>query len=207
MPRAYFCTMSCVLNIFVHLFSLREIFPWPFREKDFDINLSRPRPTYLDLQTVKSIHPAGDIKELEIRQSQEADAKKWQEKLVVDNPIFRTHRCLTETELKARGRNASNQPAKLVGLLKDPPKKLALQKPGSVHEIPSLGVVSDPSIDTVARNSGKLQPRDSSDILKSTKGFNPGPFENEGWLLEKNKIPIIDSQHKKYEALRGQDFW
>ena len=61
---------------------------------------------------------------------------------MVDDIVFRTHRCLPETELEDRGPRASNQLSKLEGLLKNSPKKLSLSRAGhTLEEIPSLGVV------------------------------------------------------------------
>jgi hypothetical protein len=33
---------------------------------------------------------------------------------------------------------------------------------------------------------------------EKTKGFNPGPFEECSWAVEKNKIPVADYEHQKF---------
>ena len=154
-----------------------------------------------------SVHTAGDTKEQEQYEAAWQATREWQERIVVDDRIFRTHRCLPETELRDRGAKASNQLAKLEGLLKNHPKKFSLSKEGlTVEEIPPLAVVVNPSVDTPARKSGKLLPIVRDHKEEGNWGFYPGPFEKEGWLLEKNKVPIPDQEHEKFRSLKGHDF-
>ena len=126
---------------------------------------------------------------------------------MVDDIVFRTHRCLPETELEDRGPRASNQLSKLEGLLKNSPKKFSLSRAGlTLEEIPSLGVVANPNVDTPARKTGKLEPIRRKCTEEEKRGFYPGPFEKEGWLLERNKVPIADQEHEKFKSLKGHDF-
>ncbi|XP_032228067.2 uncharacterized protein LOC5503934 [Nematostella vectensis] len=183
----------------------RDIFTWPYRDRD--LNLITKPPPFFDPNVVLSVHSAGDTKEEEMRRAQEQEANWWRTRVVVDDPIFRTHRCLTETEMRDSGPKASNQLAKLTGLLKDAGKKITFTKPGlSLSGVPPLSVVMNPSVDTLARDTGKLELQDSDFKNEKNCGFNPGPFEDKGWLLEKNKIPILDPEHRKYESLKGKDF-
>ena len=186
----------------------REQFPWPLRHQDLDL-LSRP-PPYFDKDRITSVHAAGDTKDQETLDAIRQATAEWRDKLVVDDSIFRTHRCLTETELQPRGRQASNQLDKLKGLLKNEPQKYALGSPGFVlSDVPALTVVLDPSLDTASRKARPLFPLASvKDRCEGEKncGFYPGPYDSEGWLLEKNKVPIHDREHGRFEELKGKDF-
>lgn len=75
-----------------------------------------------------------------------------------------------------------------------------------MEEIPPLAVVMNPSVDTPARKTGKLVPIVRDHKEEGNSGFYPGPFENEGWLLEKNKVPIQDQEHERFRSLKGHDF-
>lgn len=183
----------------------RENFPWDYR--DADLNLLAVPPPFFDKNAVLSVHAAGDTKEQEENEAAEKYTRQWQQRIVVDDTIFRTHRCLTETELRDRGTKASNQFAKLEGLLKNHPKKFSLSGEGlTLEEIPPLAVVANPSVDTPARKTGKLIPIARDQREEGNWGFYPGPFDREGWLLEKNKVPIPDQEHEKFRSLKGHDF-
>lgn len=183
----------------------RENFPWAHR--DGDLNLLSAPPPFFDEVPVLSVHLAGDTKEQEQHEAALESRRQWKERIVVDDTIFRTHRCLPETELKDRGPKASNQLAKLEGLIKNPPTKLSLSREGlGLEEIPPLGVVTNPNVDTPARKSGKLQPITRSLGEEANCGYHPGPFENEGWLLDKNKVPIPDQERNRFKTLKGHDF-
>lgn len=171
------------------------------------MNLLSVPPPFFDKNPVLSVHAAGDTKEQEQYEAALKSTRQWRERIVVDDVIFRTHRCLPETELRDRGRKASNQLAKLEGLMKNPPKKFSLSRAGlTLEEIPSLGVVANPNVDTPARKTEKLVPIERDQSEEENWGFHPGPFEKEGWLLEKNKVPIPDQEHEKFKRLKGHDF-
>lgn len=183
----------------------RENFPWDYR--DNDLNLLSVPPPFFDKNPVLSVHAAGDTKEQEQFDAALESTRQWQEKIVVDDTLFHTHRCLPETELRDKGPKASNQLAKLEGLIKNPPKKISLSRAGlTLKEIPPLGVVVNPNVDTPARKTGKLVPIARDHEEEGNWGFYPGPFEKEGWLLEKNKVPIADQEHEKFRSLKGHDF-
>lgn len=183
----------------------RENFPWDYR--DADLNLLSLPPPFFDKNPCLSFHAAGDTKELEQDEADMETTRQWRDRIVVDDTIFRTHRCLPETELKDRGAKASNQLAKLEGLLKNYPQKFSLSREGlTLAEIPPLAVVVNPSVDTPARKTGKLVPITSDLKEERNWGFYPGPFEDEGWLMEKNKIPIPDQEHERFKTLKGHDF-
>ena len=180
-------------------------FSWESRRMDFNI-LSRPAP-FFDNSPLTSVHSAGDTKEGEQKQVQRREKNVWSSKIVVDDTVQRSHRCLAETELKTHGPKSSNQLAKLEGLLKDEPKKYSLRERGLVLEkIPALSVVVNPSVDTNAREAGISLPHAKDPLEEKNCGFNPGAYKNEGWLLEKNKIPIRDPKHTVFERLKGHDF-
>ena len=153
------------------------------------------------------MHAAGDTKEQEEYDAALKSTRRWRERIVVDDTVFRTHRCLPETELRDKGPKASNQLAKLEGLIKNQPKKFSLSRAElTLEEIPALGVVANPNVDTPARKTGKLLPIARNDREEGNWGFYPGPFEKEGWLLGKNKVPIADQEHEKFRSLKGHDF-
>lgn len=183
----------------------RENFPWDYR--DADVNLLPHPPPFFDKNPCLSVHTAGDTKEQEQDDAAMETARQWRNKIVVDDTIFRMHRCLPETELRDKGAKASNQLAKLEGLLKNNPQKFSLSREGlTLEEIPPLAVVMNPSVDTPARKTGKLVPIVRDHKEEGNSGFYPGPFENEGWLLEKNKVPIQDQEHERFRSLKGHDF-
>lgn len=193
------------LRLTLFSFTNRENFPWDYR--DADLNLLAVPPPSFDKNAVLSIHAAGDAKEQEQNEAAERYTRQWQERIVVDDTVFHTHRCLKETELRDRGIKASNQLAKLEGLLKNHPKKFSLSRAGlTLEEIPPLAVVANPSVDTPARKTGKLIPIARDQREEGSWGFYPGPFEKEGWLLEKNKMSIPDQEHEKFRSLKGHDF-
>ena len=110
--------------------------------------------------------------------------------------------------MKHQGPGASNQLAKLCGILKDPPVKYSLKKPGlALKDIPSLNVVLHPSVDTAARQEGKhLSPAIVGEHDDNNKGLQPGPYEDFSWALERNQVPATDYQHDKFVKAKGQDF-
>ena len=60
-----------------------------------------------------TIHKAG-IKLVEEKEVvQKAEFEKWRAKIIVDGLHTRVHRCATDTEMKDRGRHATNQIALL----------------------------------------------------------------------------------------------
>lgn len=171
------------------------------------MNLLSLPPPFFDKNPVLSVHAAGDTKEQEEYDAALKSTRRWRERIVVDDTVFRTHRCLPETELRDKGPKASSQLAKLEGLIKNQPKKFSLSRAGlTLEEIPALGVVANPNVDTPARKTGKLVPIARNDREEGNWGFYPGPFEKEGWLLEKNKVPIADQEHEKFRSLKGHDF-
>ena len=130
---------------------------------------------------------------------------EWMSRIVTNDIQVKTHRILPKTELISRGLHSSNQLSKLDDILKDDPQKLALKKDGLVLEkIPALSVVNNPSADSDARKRGTLV--HIKPDHEKTHGYFPGPFDKDGWLLEKNKIPITNMQHSRFQALKGDDF-
>ena len=121
---------------------------------------------------------------------------------------FFSFRCTAETELKSKGFKSSSQLARLEDILKDPPRKHALSAPGlTLEKIPALSVVLNPRVDP-SGNTYDILKRAANDYeaRERNRGFQPGPFEKDGWLLERNKIPIHDYRHKQFEEIKGNDF-
>lgn len=180
----------------------RDRFPWMHRQYDLELY---KRPASCFIREPITIHLAGEKLRKEKIEAFQKDYETWKSKIIVQDPRGHFHRCLPATEMDEKGQN---QIDKLKGLLKDKPEKYALKKPGyTLRDVPPLNVVLNPSVDTLSRLEGKpLLPAVQGEGDENNKGFHPGPFEDHGWLLDKNKIPTHDYEHKKFAIVKGQDF-
>lgn len=180
----------------------RDRFPWQHRSEDLEL-YRRPASTFG--REPITIHLAGQKLKQEKLEAFRKDYDTWKSKLVVKDPRGHFHRCLAATEMDENGQN---QIDKLKGLLKDTPEKLSLKRSGfNLKDIPPLNVVLNPSVDTLSRLEGKpCLPAVPGEGLEKNKGFHPGPFEEHSWVLEKNKIPAVDYEHKKFNLKKGHDF-
>lgn len=130
---------------------------------------------------------------------------EWKSKVVVDDTHQHFHRCAIESELQEYGPKSSNQVARLRGLLKDCPQKLSLKKPPlGLTEIPALGVVNYPSVDTACRKGGKMV--SSKCPGEDERCFNPGSNTSLRLSYPNNSIPTINYNHKFFEDVKGKDF-
>ncbi|XP_013407741.1 uncharacterized protein LOC106171815 [Lingula anatina] len=184
----------------------RDTYPWHKRREDLDI-WRKPLPHFGHIFPV-TIHQAGDKLHEEQREAAKIDQEKWRSRIVIDDPRFYLHRCNTVTEQKDAGPKSNNQIAKLQGLLKDEPKKFSLRKdPMRLHDVPPLNVVLNPSVDTAKREAGlPIVPAVDGEFEERVNGFMPGPYEEHSWLLERNKIPVRDYEHHKFNLRKGGDF-
>lgn len=184
----------------------RDRYPWELRHKDLDL-YKRPLVNF-GLPEPQTVHLAGD-KLLQEKLTVELQEKEqWKSKVVVKDPRQYFHRCLTETEFRTGGRKASNQLARLQGLLKDQPNKLSLSKPGmALANVPPLNVVLYPGVDTDARLAG-ITPRPTTinEVDENNNAFKPGAYIERSWVFERNQVPVIDYEHEKFEKLKGHDF-
>lgn len=180
----------------------RDRFPWQHRSEDLEL-YRRPATTFG--REPITIHLAGQKLKQEKLQALRNDYETWKSKIVIKDPRGHFHRSLPATEMDDKGQN---QIDKLKGLLKDKPDKLSLKRPGfNLKEIPPLNVVLNPSVDTLSRLEGKpCLPAVPGEGNEKTKGFNPGPFEECSWAVEKNKIPVADYEHHKFNFTKGYDF-
>lgn len=105
------------------------------------------------------------------------------------------YRCLPATELTDKGPKASNQHAKLAGILKDEAVKFSLSK---TKRVPALSVVSHTNTDAEQLLSG--------DIHARNVGYNPGEVPGLSWSRDKNTVPIKDYKHEYFENMKGHDF-
>ncbi|XP_062581954.1 uncharacterized protein LOC134243735 isoform X3 [Saccostrea cucullata] len=183
----------------------RDKFPWLHRH--YDMELYR-RPQSCFIREPVTIHLAGQKLKEEKLAALKKDMEVWRSKVVVDDTRQYVHRCLIETELQERSRKSQNQIDKLKGLLKDKPVKFSLRRQGlALKEVPPLGVVVNPSVDTAAREAGlPLLPAVENEGVEKTNGFKPGPYEDHSWNLERNKIPVYDYQHRQFRETKGADF-
>lgn len=171
----------------------RLLFKWENRTLDF--NTWSPSEPFFGEPAVVTIHKAGDSLKNEQMESKVKDESDWKEKLVVDDVKFKTHRCLPATELTDKGPKASNQHAKLAGILKDEAVKFSLSK---TKRVPALSVVSHTNTDAEQLLSG--------DIHARNVGYNPGEVPGLSWSRDKNTVPIKDYKHEYFENMKGHDF-
>ncbi|XP_052781235.1 uncharacterized protein LOC128217855 isoform X2 [Mya arenaria] len=184
----------------------RDRFTWELRDRDLElyqkpvVNFGVPEPN--------TIHLAGEKLRQEKLAALRRDKEEWKSKVIVEDTRQYFHRCLTETELSAQGRKASNQLSRLQGLLKDHPQKLSLRRPGMhLRNIPPLNVVLNPSVDTDVRATGVVpEPAVEGEGEERNSGFKPGPFPDSSWVVEHNKIPAVDYEHDKFDRIKGRDF-
>ena len=182
----------------------RERYNWSVRHEDMD--LWTRHPGVFGIDDPITIHLSGQKRQGEKLDAVRKDYESWKSKVIVDDQRGYFHRILPETEMRDKGFKSSNQLDRLRGMLKDPPTKYALQKPGfSVKETPPLNVVLNPSVDTAAREAG-LSTRPASRPQPPVKGFYPGPYKEYSWSLERNQIPVRDYEHAKFKEAKGQDF-
>lgn len=143
--------------------------------------------------------------EEERKRLEEQRLEEWKSKVVVDDTHQHFHRCAIETELQEFGPKSSNQVARLRGMLKDCPQKLSLRKPPmGLMEIPALGVVTYPSVDTACRMGGKVV--SSKCPGEDEKCFNPGSNTSLRLSYPNNSIPTTKYNHKFFEDVKGKDF-
>ncbi|XP_064632936.1 uncharacterized protein LOC135491169 isoform X2 [Lineus longissimus] len=184
----------------------RQHLAWDMRHAD--MNLWKKPPENFGNSPPITIHLAGEKLYREQLEAAHKSFKEWIHKIVVDDLKVHNHRCLPETEMRNKGFKSSNQLDSLQGIRKDPPKKHSLKKPGMyLEDLPPLSVVLNPSVDTATRLAGKsTAPAVENEGVEKIDGFGPGPFEDQSWVLERNKIPLRDYEHKKYDARNGKDF-
>lgn len=63
----------------------------------------------------------------------------------------------------------------------------------------------NPSVDTVARESGKKLPPAFDPRMEKNVGYKPGPYDIRRWNIESNRIPITDEQHQVFARKHGHD--
>lgn len=184
----------------------RIFYSWD--DRDIDFNTWEAPPDYFGKNAPVTIHSAGDTLEQEQRDVEEDEGRDWQRKLVVDDPQLKTHRCLAGTELTSNSLKASNQLARLEDILKGSPRKHALSAPGLLLDpIPALSVVSYPNVDTHKRDIGVLKPEHADcKQLERNAGYQPGPFPEHSWSLEKNKIPLATYRQEQFGTMHPHDF-
>uniref|UniRef100_A0ACB8EHT6 Uncharacterized protein n=1 Tax=Sphaerodactylus townsendi TaxID=933632 RepID=A0ACB8EHT6_9SAUR len=143
----------------------RDRWTWDERKFDFDL-YSKPSYSFVALDTHVIEH--------------QNDARC--------NTALKVHRCCPATELISQGPKASCQLARIQGLLKDKPMKLALKSHvRAIQDIPAVG-----SIDRV-----------ESDICR---GFIPGGDDFHSLKWNGNAIPCHDRECNMFKTLKGADF-
>ncbi|XP_076801957.1 uncharacterized protein LOC143446271 isoform X1 [Clavelina lepadiformis] len=176
----------------------RDRMKWDERHRDMEL-YKKPGSHFGDSPPV-TIHLAGYLKKLEEQQQKRAEVERWRSRVIVDDPRMNFHRVLPATEQT----NSSNQLDRLTSLLKNEPKKLSLKRPPA-PSIPPLSVVLNQSVDTASREKGVKLPPAFDESREKHHGFAPGPFDEKGWTLEINKIPIKDEEHGRFAKIHGHD--
>eukprot|EP00794_Sanderia_malayensis_P005993 gene5993-6689_t len=184
----------------------RMEFSWDERSSDFDI-WTKPK-AFFGSSAPATIHLAGDTLAEERKKANDEEKDLWKKALVTDDLMFKVHRVGMNTELKSKGIKSSSQTARLENMLKSEPKKYSLSAPGlRLRRIPALSVVLNPTVDSSMNFYERLQFFDDDyEARERNCGYNPGPFDNKGWLLDKNKIPIRNYEHKHFDETNGGDF-
>jgi len=136
--------------------AFRDVFQWDYRKQDLDLR-SRPPPDFGQTMP-NSIMMAGDTKLQEERENYDKLMKEWRGKLGGRDPVLRFHRVNPQTEAMERGHKASNQIDRTRGLLKDKNRRVEAVGAAGTGDVPALGVVHYPSVDTVAREAGFCPP-------------------------------------------------
>ncbi|XP_076468773.1 uncharacterized protein LOC143299450 isoform X2 [Babylonia areolata] len=181
----------------------RERFPWDYRQLDLNL-YSKPSPLFKEEPL--SIHLPGVQRAAEKAEAQQKEAAEWQSRLVVKDPDVHVHRVLPNTEMTDAGFYSSNQIDRLTCLLKDSPQKISL-KLTNVRDIPPLGVVNYPAVDTVGRARGlSLKPAIPGEGQDKVPGYKPGPYTLRSWNMEDNRVPAYVYDHRKHAGQHGKDF-
>ena len=63
----------------------------------------------------------------------------------------------------------------------------------------------NPSVDQAARSAGKSLPPAFDEATEKHKGFAPGPYGSRRWVMEENRIPIPDENHREFAEKHGHD--
>ena len=185
----------------------RNRYTWSDRDEDMNV-WKKPLPGGFQPIPPITIHLAGDTLKAEKQDVKDADQALWRSKVKVYDAQMHFHRVAPETELTDGGFKSNNQIDRLRGLLKDEAQKLSLQRE-NFQEIPALSVVMNPSVDTAAREAGLpvlAVSDDRASMLGEKSTFMPGGFPNASLAMNKNRIPIKDMEHAKFEELKGYDF-
>ncbi|XP_073448494.1 uncharacterized protein CFAP92 [Aquarana catesbeiana] len=152
---------------------------WSWAKRNIDFNLYRKPPERCSVLDSGPIHLTDDNFKEEQKAAQSPTEYKQKMKF---------YRCLPQTELTSQGPQASNQIAKLQGLLKDKEAKVALRKPGlALKPIPALAVM----------------PNSEEHI---SRGFIPGELKDHSLKWRDNIIPRHHMEHETLQQLRGKDF-
>nr|KAI8733024.1 hypothetical protein BgiMline_028969 [Biomphalaria glabrata] len=181
----------------------RGHYPWSRRQEDLEL-YKRP-PEYFNDRDVMSMYIPWQTEAQDKKERKEKEMETWKSHMVVDDVRQHFHRLLPQTELTTRGFYSSNQIDRLQGLLKDPARRRELTFPMLMNNIPALGVVNDPLLDTQAREQGvPLYPATNVNDARNV-GYKPGDFSNQ-LFHPNNYILRHDYEHEKFKALKGQEF-
>lgn len=110
-----------------------------------------------------------------------------------------SHRMNVATEL---GGKAGNRLDSLKGMLKDPPKKLALKNDDKMSflEISPLSIIQNPSIDP-SLNHMTVDGEGEEGGVGLHRGYQPGPHNNRSLRSSCNAIPRTNPKHSRAKTL------
>ncbi|XP_061408046.1 uncharacterized protein LOC133342722 isoform X1 [Lethenteron reissneri] len=170
----------------------RDRWSWELRRSDWEPYGRPPAPPRISA----SVHAEGPTT-AELIRAWEQSVRGPLLAMSPAPPPMGFHRLLPATEERPSGPLASHQLARLAGLLKDPPHKLSLRKPGMLFQaIPALAVVRHPSLEQLSLTSsgGEDEEEDreeasEEEVERETgRGFMPGPHEHRAWTLPGNHL-------------------
>ncbi|KAM8930751.1 uncharacterized protein CFAP92 [Pelodytes ibericus] len=169
----------------------RERWSWDERLSDFDLYMKYQER--FSLFVPGAIHLPGRRRQEEERAAEQAAELKWLQNIKVDNLRMRFYRRLPETELTSHGPRASDQQSRLIGLLKDQPAKLSLQRGGlALKPVPALAVLPSSGV--------------NDNNVASGSGFAPGDDTSHSLTWDRNIIPRNNMDHPRFQQLKGKDF-
>nr|XP_039250444.1 uncharacterized protein LOC120328106 [Styela clava] len=176
----------------------RAIWKWDLRHQDMKL-YNQPRMNYEE--KASTVHLPGDKRLEEIEQARIKKEREWKSKIIVDSSRMKFHRVACGTEQT----NKSNQIDKLQNILKDEPNKKSLKY--FPTRIPPLSVVSGGGVEMKTKDKKQRgAPFPSSRPKSRVAGYQPGPYDELSWKMDKNVIPIRSPEHEKYITQKGSDF-
>ncbi|XP_034151770.1 uncharacterized protein cfap92 [Esox lucius] len=173
----------------------RDRLPWLHRYGDMELYVKPP--AFFSPVPPVTIHLAGERLQKEQRQAAQRQYYRWLRKVLPDtrrSPVP-TSSCSQRRVPQFSCHMGGADPGKLQEMLKDPPMKYSLRKPGlTLKPIPVLSVVQRPQ---QVSGSGCVEREDGL-------AFTPGPYQKHSLSCDNNFIPRHTSLYNKYHFVEFQ---